>query len=355
MTTIAISDGEWAAMRKVDHLARDLYVALRRRMDFTTGIVGGPQKAVSWWALREDTELEGRPGVKACKPTEQQLRRRVGQLEKVGLVEPIGTKLRLRFRLLLAHTGSLVQKKAGGGTAGARDAGKAKRSKAKPTYSQGSYTPKADTHQGSGKTDTHPNPSHVPEGMKTFEYPAPHACGAGGELDPQGLPDQGQQLSEERQQDAEGGGDGPAARLAVEGSGSTVAWRDDLHWPVGLSDDQRAYLARTLAPLGKNLAQRLLDEWRGALAAGGIKDPWAYFHGLLRKAKEQGAAWVTVYADRIAAAREVVRQRQAQQAADDAAFQVRICAANAAAAAAAGTGNLAAALGCVPRRAGGRR
>ena len=36
MTTIAISDGEWAAMRKVDHLARDLYVALRRRMDFTT-------------------------------------------------------------------------------------------------------------------------------------------------------------------------------------------------------------------------------------------------------------------------------------------------------------------------------
>lgn len=353
MTTIAISDGEWAAMRKVDHLARDLYVALRRRMDFTTGIVGGPHAAVSWWALREDTELEGRPGVKACKPTEQQLRRRVGQLEKVGLVQPIGTKLRLRFRLLLAHTGSFVQKKAGGGAVGGGDAGKAKRGKATRAYPQGSSMRKADTHQESGKTVTHPNPSHVPEGLETSEYPAPHACGAGGELDPQQLPDPGQRLSEERQQGAAGGGDGPAARLAVEGAGSTVVWREDLHWPVGLSVEQRAYLARTLAPVGETLAQRVLDEWRGALAAGGIKDPWAYFHGLLRNAKEQGDAWVTVHADRIAKAREIVRQRQAQQAADDAAFQVRVEAAGAAAAA--GTGGLAAALDCVSRRVGGRR
>lgn len=352
MTTIAISDGEWAAMRKVDHLARDLYVALRRRMDFTTGIVGGPHAAVSWWALREDTELEGRPGVKACKPTEQQLRRRVGQLEKVGLVQPIGTKLRLRFRLLLAHTGSFVQKKAGGGAVGGRDAGQAKRDKAKRAYPQGSSKPKADTHQESGKTVTHPNPSHVPEGLETSEYPAPHACGAGGELDPQQFPDPGQRLSEERQQGAAGGGDGPAARLAVEGAGSTVAWREDLHWPVGLSVEQRAYLARTLAPVGETLAQRVLDEWRGALRAGAIADPWGYFHGLLRNAKKQGGAWVAVHADKIAEARRVVRERDAQQAAADAKYQASL---GAASGPPAGEGGIARALGCMPRRGGGRR
>lgn len=110
MTAFVIDDNEWMLMRRVDHLARDLYVALRRRMDFATGIVGDDPAAVSWWALREDTELEGRPGVRGCKPTEQQLRRRVAQLEKVGLVESIGNKLRLKFRLLAARKLSRAQK-----------------------------------------------------------------------------------------------------------------------------------------------------------------------------------------------------------------------------------------------------
>ncbi|XLV72733.1 hypothetical protein ACKZDW_09060 [Ralstonia syzygii subsp. celebesensis] len=112
------SNAEWQALRAVDHLARDLYLALRRCMDFRTGIVGGPHKAISWQALREDCEVPGRPGVRCYRPSEMQLRRRVEQLEKCGLVRRISVGLSLQFRMLMAKTDSSVQKKAEGGARG---------------------------------------------------------------------------------------------------------------------------------------------------------------------------------------------------------------------------------------------
>lgn len=345
-----ISDPEWLAKRQVDHLARDLYDALRRAMDFETGIVGGPAKGISWWSLREDTEVPGRPGVKAYKPSEQQLRRRMAQLEKAGLVESIGTKLRLKFRLLLARTSSLASKKADTGTTAPGAAAKAKPVKRARAYPQGNNEAKAGTHLVSGKTKTQPKPPRVSEadvgthvarverdipipGAQALQLAAddnpeagavetgidlaPHACGAGGEQEPPTAPTETQRLSEERQQGIQGGGDGPSARLA---GGEGFEWQDHRAWPMRLDKGTRRKLANELQSLGKKQGQRVLDEWRGAMQAGGVQDHWAYFYALLRKAEEQGDAWVTVYADKIALAREVVQRRLAEQKARDAAF-----------------------------------
>ncbi|MDR3382295.1 hypothetical protein [Cupriavidus basilensis] len=358
MSTFVIDDREWGAMRMVDHLARDLYTALRRSMDYATGVVGGPAKAISWWSLREDTELPGRPGVKAYKPSEQQLRRRMVQLEKVGLVRSIGSKLRLKFKLLLARTSSFVQKIADTGARVSGAARKPKPVKRSPGYAQGNNEPKAGTHLVSDKTKTQPEPPLDSDAGGATLNPPPHACGAGGEQnppsppaeaqqlaaednpaagaaetgldlaphaygaggepDPQMAPTEAQRLSEERQWYIQGGGDGPPAQLA---GGQGFEWQDDRAWPVRLDVSQRRRLRRELDGLAsKTLGQRVLDELRGAMRATVVKDPWAYFHRLLREAKKKGDAWVTVYAEKIAADREIVRQTMARQKAEDAAF-----------------------------------
>lgn len=355
------TDQEWRALRYVDHLARDLYASLRRDMNFKTGIVGGPEKGISWQSLREDTEVPGRPGFKGIKPSEQQLRRRAQQLEQFGLVRAISGKLRLKFRLLLAYTDTHVQNKADSGAIGLKGGRKAKPGKRSKGYAQGNREPKADTHQGSGKTYTQPNPSRGSEAGGEPLNPPPHAVGAGGEQDPQlppapvqqlaaddnpeagadgtGIdlaphadgaggqqvpptaPTEAQRLSEERQKTIQCGGDGPSARLA---GGEGFEWKDDLDWPVSSSKAQRASMAIDLKAVSKAQGQRVLDELRGAMQANIVKDPWAYFHALLRNAQEQGDAWKTVYADKIALARVKYRETLAEQAARDAAFVAKL-------------------------------
>jgi len=326
MTTFAIDDNEWAAMRKVDHLARDLYSALRRRMNYATGIVGGAAAAISWWALREDTEMPGRPGVKACKPSEQQLRRRIAQLQKVGLVESIGNNLRLRFRLPLARTDLLVQEKAGGGAVAHQGASKPRSRKAPRAYAQGSSSAKADTHQVSGKTlnPTPPTPSRLRrDGDGEIDPPTPAARE---EDNPDATPigTHAQQLSEQRHEPAKRGGRGPSARRSDEEVAADIAFEKHLKWPRGLPHHQRAFIARTSRDLGPVLAQRVLDEWHGAKQAGIVGRDWPYFNSLVRAAKEQGDAWETVYAEQVAADREHALQQLAAQAAREQQFGAEI-------------------------------
>ncbi len=158
------SNDEWQALRSVDHLARDLYLALRRCMDFRTGVVGGPHKAISWQALREDVEVPGRPGVRSYRPSEQQLRRRVEQLEKCGLLRRIGSALTLQFRMLMARTDSCVQKKADRGATGPAKVAKRNGGAVEQGVRKTRSRAKADTHLDTGETIKPPT----------------HPCGAGG-------------------------------------------------------------------------------------------------------------------------------------------------------------------------------
>lgn len=341
MTRFVIEDSEWEATRKVDHLARDLYYALRRSMDFGSGIVGGPAKAISWWSLREDTETQGRPGVKAVKPSEQQLRRRMLQLEKAGLVVSIGSATRLKFRLPLAHTNLLDQKRGGTRSIGNESGRKAKSNKALVAYPQAGLRAKADTHPGSGKT-LKPSPPNPPVPKHEGEQVVPPTPSArAGELDPQqqieppapGAREDGkdcqppsrstrQRPSEERRRSASRRGDGPAARQLEKGRGKSLGWKPGCAWPIGLTAAERRDVAKMHDEVGRELGQRVFDELRGAMEAGTVHYPWGLMQHLFQRARDE-PGWRPEHADRIAEQRARWRQTQEVLAAQEAAHAER--------------------------------
>ncbi|MGA4006005.1 hypothetical protein ACI2VR_07165 [Ralstonia nicotianae] len=301
------SNAEWQALRLVDHLARDLYLALRRCMDFRTGIVGGPHKAISWQALREDCEVPGRPGVRCFRPTEQQLRRRAEQLEKCGLVRRISVGLCLQFRMLMAKTDSCVQKKAGGGTRGEKKPKRLSTGAVERGLSTSSGLRKADTHPNPGKTT---NPSSPPFDALTEEegadlHPSPPVdasipvAGAGHEHQP----------SEQRRRDAESVGDGPAGQLAEGQQGDGQQWSPVLAWPGRIALHERAAYAHQLACLPHLVRQRVLDEWVGAMETGKIVKPGKFFESLVGRARSPG--WLPDHADAVAARRAQARSAAA--------------------------------------------
>lgn len=86
MPAILLTEAELVSFMGLPHVSRSLYVALRARMDFATGIVGAPH-LVSWQALREDLYEEHRPGVRARSLTRWALLRAAQWLVRAGLVE----------------------------------------------------------------------------------------------------------------------------------------------------------------------------------------------------------------------------------------------------------------------------
>lgn len=90
-----------------------LYVCLRRRMDFTTGLVGAAT-AVSWWALREDMHVAAGQGrSESGTPTERMVEKKVERLVALGLVERKTMYRRLMFLLPIAYRASARQKEVG--------------------------------------------------------------------------------------------------------------------------------------------------------------------------------------------------------------------------------------------------
>ncbi|WP_420994100.1 hypothetical protein ACKI2N_001905 [Cupriavidus sp. 30B13] len=330
MTAFVLNDDEWEAMRKVGFLARDLYGVLRRRMNFKTGVVGDlADCAISWFALREDLEVQGRPGVKRDLPSEGRVRRAMAQLVKVGLVESIGSRLLLRFRLLRAKVDSLVPNKPVGGVIGDGAGRKTKPRKVSRGYSQGNLLSKVGTHQATDKTlkPTPPTPSGLrPDGDGTaIDPPTPAARedhNPNGDETPGGA--EAQRLSEERREPAVRGGGWPAAGCSDEEPKAGLTWEAHLDWPRGIEQRQRAYMVRSRGSLTPMMFQLVLDEWHGATLAGVVAKPWPYFNSLLKAAKEQGPAWETRYAEGVQIAREEERTRLANLAAQEAAYQASL-------------------------------
>lgn len=336
-----VNNAEWLALRGVDWLARDLYGAIRRSMDFKTGIVGDKAKRISWQALREDTEVLGRPGVKTVKPSEHQLRRRVGQLVREGLVEVISTSTHLRFRLLLATRLSRAPKKAAPPSQGVGQPAKPPRKPARRIVHNES-SPKAAPHLECPvnpiKT-TPPNPP-VPEHEGEQVVP-PTPSARAGELDPQqqieppapGAREDGkdcqppsrstrQRPSEERRRSASRRGDGPAARQSEKGRGKSLGWKPGCAWPIGLTAAERRDVAKMHDEVGPELGQRVFDELRGAMEAGTVHYPWGLMQHLFQRARDE-PGWRPEHADRIAEQRARWRQTQEVLAAQEAAHAER--------------------------------
>ena len=88
----------------LSHEARSLYLlCFRRHMDFQTGLVGTEKRRISFQMFREQlTVSRPRGSTKApFKPSPQQLRGYVGELERVGLVERTGCKKKLSHMVFL--------------------------------------------------------------------------------------------------------------------------------------------------------------------------------------------------------------------------------------------------------------
>lgn len=106
MSRFFINDAEWDALMGLPHVPYRLYVALRRRMDFKTGVVGARPK-ISYQALREDLYIEpcqGRAASESGSPSLEALRHAVKLLERVGLLRVIPAERLLVFSLVLADT-----------------------------------------------------------------------------------------------------------------------------------------------------------------------------------------------------------------------------------------------------------
>ncbi|KAI3597695.1 hypothetical protein D8I24_6511 [Cupriavidus necator H850] len=363
---ISINSAEFDALEgESDELFR-LYVgAIRPRMNFATGVVG-QRPHLSYQGLKEWTERRARPGVKYLAHDKSKLHRMLARLQTIGLLRRIGRAGDLVFACPLADRDSARPKQADTKLKQGGNARKPSRSKGSRDLSTKGKNAEVATHPESGNTYTPPSPPRDADagGSGASVHPAPHACGAwgkqdpqhqhpadtlasgslhdatasegsanppphadgvGGELGPQHPRATAQQLSEECHEHENGGGEGPPAQLSERGVGA-LEWEDHLAWPVRVTPEQRAYLAQVKREEGETLLQRVLDELRGAVASvpGGIKDEWAYFHVLLRNAKEKGDAWQTVYAEKIALARQNVARTMAQQKAEDAAYAASI-------------------------------
>ncbi|QDQ26717.1 hypothetical protein FNU76_10265 [Chitinimonas arctica] len=104
MSAFVITFVEWEALSGIPDLAFRVYISLRRRMNFKTGRVGIAPARLSWQALAEDCETEGRQGRAFDKPSVDKLRYAVKQLLARGLLIDQKGSGSLVFLLPLART-----------------------------------------------------------------------------------------------------------------------------------------------------------------------------------------------------------------------------------------------------------
>ncbi|KXU36982.1 hypothetical protein AXE65_04160 [Ventosimonas gracilis] len=106
MTNIVISDPEWDLLSGEPGDYFKLYAALKRRMDFASGIVGR-KTLINETVLRDAITVDPVQGRAKPKPlTRQRYRSAVARLEKLGLLKRIGT---LVFFLPQANTDTFAQ------------------------------------------------------------------------------------------------------------------------------------------------------------------------------------------------------------------------------------------------------
>lgn len=105
MPALLLTEREQDALSGLPHLAIVLYLALRRRMDYRTAIVGAAV-GVSWQALTEDAYVEPGRGEVQRAPGREAVRRGAAWLVRAGLVEmrSNAAQARLVFFLPMAST-----------------------------------------------------------------------------------------------------------------------------------------------------------------------------------------------------------------------------------------------------------
>ena len=107
-----INSKERSALYGLPYTYQLVYLlGIRPYMDFTSGIVG-IKRGISYQSLTEELYVEPQPGIKAYKPSIQQMRRAVSGLEKKGLVNRESEGKHLILKCVLATADNSVQNKA---------------------------------------------------------------------------------------------------------------------------------------------------------------------------------------------------------------------------------------------------
>ncbi len=101
-----IDDPEHDALESCPFEAFPIYLNLRKRMDFATGVVGGPKRRISWGEIAEWLHRDASRGRKAVHVSISKARRIVDHMVRAGLVEFQTDREndRLMFRLPLAYS-----------------------------------------------------------------------------------------------------------------------------------------------------------------------------------------------------------------------------------------------------------
>jgi len=152
-----INSEERAALYGLPHMYQLVYLlGIRPYMDYATGVVG-VKRGISYQSLTEELYVEPQPGIKAFKPSIQQMRRAVYGLEKKGLVYRESEGKQLILKCVLATADYSVQNKADSKPTGQANRSKMQYSSANTGISQvvsrnpDSHIPsKADTPPESG-------------------------------------------------------------------------------------------------------------------------------------------------------------------------------------------------------------
>lgn len=107
-----LSPREQAALRRLPHLARLLYLqCLRPWRDEENRTGYQPDKPVSWSLLASELTVDSNIGRKKEPVTERQVQRASEQLERSGLVRRLSSEHQLLFRILLSEIGTIVTSK----------------------------------------------------------------------------------------------------------------------------------------------------------------------------------------------------------------------------------------------------
>jgi len=110
---IKLNNAELERLRGVRHEVFVLYVRLRERMDYATGLVGQRHGCgVSWQGLREDLYVEPHKGYESGSPSKDALRRMGAALVRLGLLLNLSVGKRLIFKCVLADADYSAKNKA---------------------------------------------------------------------------------------------------------------------------------------------------------------------------------------------------------------------------------------------------
>jgi hypothetical protein len=272
--SILLNDAELAALSGLPLAAVCLYVmAIRPRMDLGTGMVG-VRYLVSWQAMREALYVEPAQGrTESGSPHESTLRRLSSQLEKAGLIKNSSnsSNRQLIFKCLLATHDKSVENKPDRHPDRQADR-PAKASKQVKTGETVRASKKADR-QPDRHPDTHPSFSSL-------------------------VLKESSSVSEKQTDDD-------------SQSETSKHKTTPLHLEVG-SDELRRSAFKMVKDLSDKDAQRVLDQFAGAIRKGGVRFPLRYLNSTI-SSFEHGE-FTGELADQEAALR---KRRQTEQAERD--------------------------------------